>query len=145
MTQDDARRLIIEMTAEWVDDEESAVVWSGEYEGRLGLRMSQETRDFTTLWFEIGQRTVGLEAYLLPAPQVHREEVYRQCLFRNRRSWPVSIAVDRDGDLYIGGRISLDLLDRARLDQAVAAVYELVDLSFRSLVRIGFSGREKTT
>ena len=145
MTQDEARRLILETTADWVEDEESAVVWSGEYEGRPGLRMSQETRDFTTLWFDVGERTVGLEAYLLPAPQVHREEVYRQCLFRNRRSWPVSIAVDREGDLYIVGRIPLELFDRTHIDQAVGAVYELVDLSFRPLVRIGFSGREKTT
>lgn len=138
MTRDEARSLIIEVTSAWVDDETSSVVWAGPHEGRWGIRMAQANRDFTTLWFDIGARTVGLEAYLLPQPHRAREEVYRQALIRNWRSWPVWIALDRLGDLHVVGRIPLTDLRVDTLDGAVGAVYELVDLSFRPMVKAGF-------
>lgn len=138
MTRDEARTLIMDVTRGWVDDETSSVVWAGSHEGRWGIRMAQTNRDFTTLWFAIGERTVGLEAYLLPKPPRGREEVYRQALTRNWRSWPVWIALDRLGDLHVVGRIPLTDLRADTLDGAVGAVYELVDLSFRPMVKAGF-------
>ncbi len=145
MNPDRARRVIAETTTAWVDDPHSAVVWAGEHEGRPGLRMAQTSRDFTTIWFDVGERTVAVEAYLVPPPTHSREEVYRQCLVRNLRSWPVSIAMDRNGDLYVIGRIPLEIFDAAALDQIVGAVYELVEVAFRPLVRAGFASREKTS
>ena len=142
MTADEARRLIAAASERWVADAESSVVWAGEYEGRLGIRMAQENRDFTTVWFDVGERTVRLEAYLLPAPPFDRAEVHRQALIRNWRSWPVWIATDTDGDLYVLGRIPLDALDEEALDRAVGAAYELVDLSFRAMVKAGFTRAE---
>ena len=139
MTPAEAQRLIVDTTTAWVDHDESAVVWAGEYDGRWGIRMSQETRDFTTLWFDIGDLTVGLEAYLLPGPPHDVSEVYRQALARNWRSWPVWIALERSGDLYIVGRIPLARLDAEALDTAVGAVYGLVDVAFRPMVRAGFA------
>ena len=138
MTVDEARRLIAAASERWVTDPESAVVWAGEFEGKLGIRMAQESRDFTTLWFDVGQRTVGLEAYLLPPPPHDRAEVHRQALIRNWRSWPVWIATDKNGDLYVLGRIPIESLDEDTLDQAVGATYELVDLAFQPMVRAGF-------
>ena len=96
MTRTEAHRLVTTVTRAWVEDPDSAVVWSGEYEGRLGIRMSQQSRDYTTVWFDVGERTVGLEAYLLPAPPRNAAEVHRQALIRNWRSWPVWIATNRD-------------------------------------------------
>ena len=106
--------------------------------------MGQACREATTVWFEVGQRTLGYEAYLLPSPPHQAAEVYRQCLARNQRSWPAAVSADDRGDIYIGGRILLSDLDPNRLDQAVGAVYELVELSFRPLVAAGFLHREKS-
>ncbi len=145
MCPGEAGELIRRTTASWRDDPDSSVVWTGSHEGRWGLRMSQEVREATTVWFDVGKRTVGIEAYLLPAPPVHDADVYRICLSRNRRSWPVAVNVDRRGDLFIGGRITLSDLTAARLDEAVGAIYELVEISFRPLLRSGFSSREKTS
>jgi len=140
MTRQEARRLIVTAARKWVEDPDSAVVWTGEHEGRPGIRMTQENRDFTTLWFEVGDRTVGLEAYLVPAPPHNQAEVYRQALVRNGRSWPVWIAAGRDGDLYVLGRLPLESLDEEALDRAVGGVYELVDIAFRPMIRAGFAG-----
>lgn len=138
MTPQEALRLLVAITARWVDDPESDVVWAGEHEGLWGIRMAQRVRDFTTVWFDVGERTVGLEAYLLPNPPHGHEAVYRLSLSRNWSSWPVAIAVDRTGDLYVRGRIPLSDLDEEAIDRAVGAVYEVVDITFRTLVDIGF-------
>lgn len=140
-----ARDLLAEVSAAWVADPASAVVWAGEHEGRWGMRMAQEARDFTTLWFDVGERTLGYEAYLLPRPPANRAEVYRQCLVRNRASWLAGFRIDHHGDLAIGGRVPLDGLDAGVLDAVVGAVYDLVEVAFRGLLRAGFPTREKTS
>ena len=144
MTRDEAHRLVVEVTAGWVDDPESSAVWSGTHEGRLGLRMAQTSRDFTTMWFDVGDLTVATEAFLLPAPRHGHEEVYRQALLRNDRSWPVYIAMDVTGGLYVRGRVPLTDLSVGRLEELVGATYELVDLAFPGMVEAGFQRREKT-
>ncbi len=137
-TTERARRLLTETTRAWLTDPASDVVWAGEYEGRWGIRMAQQVRDFTTVWFSIGERTIGFEAYLLPSPPHGHADVYRLCLHRNWRSWPASIALDERGDIFVVGRIPLGQVNTASLDRAVGAVYELVELSFRPLLRAGF-------
>ncbi len=144
MNKDQATQLVEDLTREWLADPESTVEWAGRYENRWGIRLRQEARQATTIWFSIGDRTVGYEAYLLPKPRYRREEVYRRCLARNHRSWPASISVDDRGDLIIRGRIPLSDLSRLRLDEAVGAVFQVVELSFRSLAGAGFVPREKS-
>jgi hypothetical protein len=141
---DEAHQLVVATTQAWVEDTDSDVVWAGDYEGRWGLRMSQQCRDFTTIWFAVGERTVGYEAFLLPDPPHNRADAYRFCLSRNRTSWPAAISLDRKGDLIVSGRIPLDRLSTEALDQAVGSVYETIELSFRPLLSIGFIGREKS-
>jgi hypothetical protein len=106
--------------------------------------MTQRARDFTTIWFDVGEITVRYEAFLLPTPPHNREEVYRYCLARSRATWPASIVADRRGELYVSGRIPLESLTVEALDGAVGAVYDVVDSSFRTLLRLGFQSREKS-
>lgn len=144
MTPIAALDLLVAVTSDWVEDEESDVVWAGSHEGRWGIRMAQQVRDFTTVWFEVGDLTLAAEAYLLPAPRFNADEVYRLCLARNWSSWPVAIAIDRQGEIYIRGRMPLDVVSEASIDQLVGAIYEQVELSFRPLVDAGFRAREKS-
>ena len=136
--------LLVAVTSEWVDDPDSDVVWAGSHEGRWGIRMAQQVRDFTTVWFDVGDRTLSAEGYLLPPPRHNAAEVYRLCLARNWSSWPVGIAIDRQGELYVRGRMPLDSVSRESIDQLVGAIYELVELSFRTLVDAGFRQRENS-
>lgn len=144
MTPQRAHELLERVTLRWVADPRSDVEWAGPFENRWGIRLVQRVRDKTTMWFDVGDLTVGYEAYLLPDPPLGKEAVYRYCLARNATAWPSSISVDRDGDLYVRGRIPLAEFDEEALDRAVGSVYEIVELSFRTLVRLGFSPREKS-
>jgi hypothetical protein len=144
MTPHEALALLRGTTEAWVEDEFSDVVWAGEYESRWGIRMAQRARDFTTIWFDVGEITVRYEAFLLPTPPHNQSDVYRYCLTRSRTTWPATIVADRRGELYVAGRIPLGILTADTIDGAVGAVYDVVDSSFRTLLRMGFQSREKS-
>ena len=95
----------------WVDDPVSDVVASELVDGRWAVRIAQRTRDFTTVWAEPGDRTVLIEAYVLPAPASDAGEVFRQLLFRNFRAWRVHFAIDGDGEIYLRGRVPAEQAD----------------------------------
>ena len=132
-------RRLGDLFGEWVDDPDSDVVAAELVEGRWAVRMAQQTRDFTTVWVTPGDRTVSFEVYVLPAPPRRVAEVYRQLLFRNRSAWRVHFAIDRDGEIYLVGRVDVAQATEETIQYVFAEIYGLVDLSFRPLLRAGFS------
>lgn len=134
--------LLRTVTTEWVEDGESDVVWAGEHDGRWGIRTAQQTRDFTTIWFDVGEITIGYEAYLLPPPRHNQAAVFEQCLKRNHRSWPAYIAADDRGELYIRGRIPVANITAEDIETAMGAVYGLVEVAFRPLLALGYTPPE---
>lgn len=137
------RELLEERIALWLDDPESSVEYAEEVEGRWAVRMRQGTRDATTVWFEVGERSIWFEAYVVPAPPAPAE-VYRQALIRNRSSWRVFFALDDEGAVVLRGRLSGDHLTLDELDRVLGEVYQMVEISFRPMIRAGFAGRENS-
>ena len=129
----------------WVNDPDNDAEWTGVHEGRIGLRVAQRVRDYTTIWFDVGQLTVGVEAFLLPTPPHNPAAVHEYCLSRNRTSWPAYIGRDPQGDLYVMARHPVATLDSNVIENLVGAVYETVELTFPTLLQIEFAGREKTS
>jgi hypothetical protein len=134
--------LLRAVTQEWLEDPKSDVVWAGDHEGFWGIRMAQTARDFTTIWFDVGEITIGFAAYLLPPPPHNRDAVLDHCLRRNHRSWPAYIAADDRGELYIRGRIPIAHITADDIETAVGSVYELVELAFKPLLQLGYLPRE---
>lgn len=137
------REVIDERIRLWLEDPESSVEYSEELEGRIAVRMRQEARDATTVWFEIGERSLKYEAYFMPAPP-SPEEVHRQALVRNMSSWRVFFAVDHEGALVLRGRLPAVRVTLTELDHVLGEIYELVEIGFRPMIRAGFSTREKS-
>jgi hypothetical protein len=125
----------------WLDDDEGSVEYAEEVEGRWAVRMRQETRDATTIWFTIGERSMEFEAYVLPEPHA-RAEVHRQAMIRNRRAWRCFFATDEENAIVLRGRLAADLVTVDELDRVLGEVYETIELSFRPMVRAGFPGRQ---
>ncbi len=139
MADERAFQRVNEAASRWVADPESDVVYTEVLDGRIAVRVAQRTRDFTTIWFEVGDLTLTAEAYVLPAPPTNRQEAYRQCLYRNFAARRVHFAIDRHGDIYLRGRLPLDHLSEPVLEDILAEVYELVEVAFRPLIRAGFA------
>jgi hypothetical protein len=127
----------------WLGDPESSVEYAEELEGRWAVRMRQETRDATTVWFDIEERSLRFEAYVLPAPAV-AAEVHRQALIRNARAWRCLFAVDGEGAIVLRGRLAAAAVTLDELDRVLGEIYETIEISFRPMVRAGFPGRENS-
>lgn len=139
-----AAREILDRTAtSWLEDPESDVVHCEWLEGRLAVRVRQQVREATTVWWEVGERTVRAEAYVIPAPSTSSLEPYRLCLVRNHDALRVWFALDADGAVVIRAREPVERVDRMLLDQVLGEIYSLVELTFRPLVRAAFP-REKS-
>lgn len=139
------REVLEERIRLWLDDEESSVEYAEEVEGRWAVRVRQEARDATTVWFDIGERSLTFEAYVLPEP-TYSEEVHRQALVRNRRAWRCFFSIDAENAIVLRGRLAADTVTIEELDRVLGEVYETIELAFRPMVRAGFSpdpGREK--
>ena len=127
----------------WLDDPESSVEYAEELEGRWAVRMRQQVRDATTVWFTVMERSLEYEAYVIPLPP-EAVEVMRQALVRNQRAWRAFFAVDRDGDLLLRGRVPADRVTLLELDKVLGEVYETIELSFRPMVGAIAASREKS-
>ena len=134
-----AAELLRRVTTQWTEDPDSDVVWCGEHDGRWGIRMAQMTRDFTTVWFDVGDITIGFEAYLLPPPRRNESAALDYCLKRNWKSWPAYIAADDRSELYVKGRIPVADIQEDDIETAIGAVYGLVEVAFRPLLAMSYS------
>jgi hypothetical protein len=125
----------------WLDDPESSVVYAEELDERWAVRMSQEARDATTVWFDVGERSLQFEAYFMPAP-LDPTEVHRQALVRNHSTWRVFFAVDREGALLLRGRLAEAQVSLDELDLVLGEIYEMVEVAFRAMIRAGFPSKQ---
>lgn len=138
------REVLEERIRAWVEDPTSSVEYAEDVEGRWAVRMRQDVRDATTVWFDIGQRSLQFEAYVMPAPLMPAE-VHRQALVRNARAWRCFFAVDGEGAIVLRGRLAADRVTFDELDRVLGEVFETIEIAFRPMVRAGFPSREKST
>ena len=138
------RAVLEERIRLWVEDEEGSVEYAEEVEGRWAVRMRQETRDATTIWFTVGERSLEFEAYVLPEPRAPAE-VHRLALKRNARAWRCFFALDAENAVVLRGRLAAERVTVQELDRVLGEVYETIELAFRPMVRAGFPAREKST
>jgi len=129
------RDLLERVAAGWLADPESDVEWVGEVDGRLVVRMRQTVRDVTAVWFEIGERTLGIEAYVLSLPPEVPAELLRQALVRNHSTRRIHFALDPRNDLVLVGRIPLGEVSSHELELVLGEVYGLVERSLPAMTR----------
>ena len=118
----------------WLDDPESTVEYSEVLEGRIAVRMRQETREATTVWFEVGERSITVEAYVMPGPG-GAAPLHLKALRRNMRAWRVFFAVDDEGGLVLRGRLPAEQVTLVELDLVLGEIYETIEVAFRPLLR----------
>jgi hypothetical protein len=144
VSREEARRLLEEAGERWLADSQGAVIWVGDYEGRLGVRLRLSTGDPSTVWFQVGERTLRVEAFILPAPPAgRREEVYRQSLARNVAGRRLHLALDRRGDLVLIGRVPLEEVDPGELDLLLGEAHEGLEIARPALAGAAFDREKK--
>lgn len=137
------REVLEERIRLWLGDPDSSVVYAEEVEGRWAVRVTQETRDATTVWFHPREISMEHEAYFMPLGPEARS-VLTQALIRNRRSWRAFFAIDEEGGLVLRGRLSAEEVTLRNLDLVLGEIVEVVETGFRPMLRALVVDRENS-
>jgi hypothetical protein len=133
--------VLAERIAAWLDDPESWVEYAEEVGERWAVRVRQESRDVTTVWFWPRQVSLEYEAYFLPI-EGEPASVFRQALARNQRSWRCFFALDGEGGLVLRGRLAAAEVTMENLDLVLGEIVDMVDVAFRPMLRSMLNDRE---
>ncbi|MCU1587344.1 MAG: hypothetical protein JWN31_837 [Frankiales bacterium] len=93
---------------------------------------------FTNCWLIVGQHGLLVEAFVCRKPDENHEELYAFLLKRNAKTFAVSFALDKAGDIYLVGRLPLAAVNPDEVDRILGAVLQYADESFDTLLEIGF-------
>ena len=111
------------------------------FRSRWYVRMAGESKEFTTIWVTLGQRTLRYETYVMPAPEENALELFDNLLRRNDRLIGAHFSIGAEDAVFLRGDLPLSALSEAELDRIVGSTYAYVEQSFRPLLRIGFASR----
>jgi hypothetical protein len=110
-------------------------------ERRWYVRLRGEEKDFTTVWFTLGQRTLRYETYVMAAPEENRAELYEHLLRRNEKLVGAHFSIGIEDAVFLRGELPVAALDDAELDRALGTLYATVEQCFQPALRIGFASR----
>ena len=120
----------------------AAVVVDEETErDRWFVRLNGVTKDVYSVWFELGERTLAYETYVMPSPEENHAAFFEQLLVRNDRLRDVAFTVGQEHAIFLKGRLDLAHVDDQSLDRVLGSIYAAVELSFQSALRLGFASR----
>ena len=108
---------------------------------RWFVRVNGEAKDVYSVWFELGQRTLAYETYVMPAPDENHSEFYEQLLVRNDRLREFAFTIGEEHAVFLKGRLDLRHVTDEALDRILGSVYAAVELCFKPALRIGFATR----
>ena len=128
------RSILEERIRIWLADPDSSVAYAEQLEGRWAVRVAQESREATTVWFWPRERSLEYEAYFMPVV-VGSSEVLRQALLRNGRAWRAFFALDSEGGLVLRGRVAATEVTLEVLDLILGEIVEMVDVAFKAMLR----------
>lgn len=93
----------------------------------------------TNCWLIAGRHSFVVEAFVCRKPDEAHEQVYRFLLRRNAKLYGVHYTLDAAGDIYLVGRMGLDLITADELDRLLGQVLEAADGDFNTLLELGFA------
>ena len=115
--------------------------YQGAHGGLPGVivELPGERKLTTNTLLSIGEHSVRVEAFVCRKPDENFEGVYRFLLKRNRRLYGVAYTLDNIGDIYLIGRMALDVINADEIDRILGQVVEAVDNDFNTLLELGFA------
>lgn len=94
---------------------------------------------FTNCWLIVGQHGLLVEAFVCRQPDENHQEFYAFLLRRNTKTFAVSFALDKAGDVYLVGRLPLASVTPSEVDTILGSVLQYSDETFDVLLELGFA------
>ena len=92
----------------------------------------------TPCWLVVGDHALLVEAFVMRHADEDKAELYDFLLQRNSRMYGVAFSLDRDGDVYLVGRLPLAAVTPDEIDRLLGAVLTYADENFDTMLRLGF-------
>ena len=103
--------------------------------------MRGDDKEFTTVWFTLGQRMLRYETHVMPAPKENDAELYEHLLRRNDRLVGAHFSIGVEDAIFLRGEMPVGQVSLAEVDRVLGTLYAQVEQSFQALLRIGFRSR----
>ncbi len=115
------------------------VAWEpGTREGEVVVTLPGDKKLQTVVSLVCSAQGLSLSAFVIRHPDENAEEVYRFLLRRNLRLPGLAYAIDSSGDVYLTGRLPVEGVTDAELDQLLGVVLDAADAPFNELLVLGF-------
>jgi len=119
--------------------DEAELEYTSPGEGQFFVRLPGTHKLATGCWLVVGRHALLVEAFVCRRPDENGEEFARFLLRRNARTYGVSFAMDKVGDVYLVGRVPLTSITADEVDRLLGSVLQYADESFNPLLEIGFA------
>ena len=117
----------------------AGIEWErGSRTGELVVTLPGEKKLKTVCSIVVGEHSMSLSAFVVRNPDENHEAVYAHLLRRNLKLPGLAYGIDGSGDVYVTGRVPLQGVDAAYLDQIFGVVLEAADGAFNELLAMGF-------
>ncbi|WP_217546374.1 YbjN domain-containing protein [Streptomyces sp. GbtcB6] len=113
--------------------------WESPESGTYVVQLPGTRKLKTTVSLLVGRHSLSLNAFVIRHPDENEPAVHRWLLERNLKLYGVSYAVDRLGDIYLTGRLSLASVTADEVDRLLGQVLEAADGAFNTLLELGFA------
>ena len=105
---------------------------------RWVLRFKGSEKDVVAIWLTLGQRTLVVEAEVMPAPDEAADRVHELLLARNAGLLGLAYAIGKEHGLYLMGRVPAAVVDPDELDRLCGAIVQEVDEVYPTVMTLGF-------
>lgn len=110
--------------------------------GRWFVRLAGEDKDFSTVRFELGQRTLYFETYVMPWPIENEAQFFANLLRRNHKMYGAKFSVGAEDGIFLEGHLDNSLIEAGEeLDRVLGSIYVWVEQYFQPALRIGFASK----
>jgi len=108
---------------------------------RWFVRVLGEEKDVFSIWFELRQRTLHYETYVMPAPEENHAEFFEHLLRRNTKLMGAAFGIGEEDAVFLAGALPNHAIDHDELDRVLGSLYAWTEQFFRPALRIGFASR----
>ena len=98
-----------------------------------------EKKLYTNVIFKVSEKTLSVNAFVIRKPDQNTEKVYEWLLRHNANMYLLSYATNELGDIYLVGRLPIELVTHEEIDRILGAIHEYCDSSFNILLELGFA------
>lgn len=106
--------------------------------GSYLVKLPGEHKLATMCWLVAGDHALLVEAFVMRHADEDKERLYDFLLQRNARMYGVAFSIDRNGDVYLVGRLPLAAVTADEIDRLLGAVLTYADENFDAMLEIGF-------